>query len=161
MEIVGRATVLFLAIFVVLRLTGKRELGQMSPFELITLIVMGDLIQQGVTHQDFSMTGAMLAIFTFLFWSVTIGMLSHRMPRLRPLLEGEPVVLVRDGRAILRNLDRERIDPDELASEMRLAGIERIEEVSWAILEPEGKISFVRKDGGDVDPRLGEARPAG
>lgn len=148
MEIVGRATFLFFAVYVLLRLMGKRELGQLAPFELVALIVMGDLIQQGVTHQDFSMTGAVLAIFTFAFWSVIINGVNHHFPRLRPALEGEPVVLVCDGRTVARNLDRERVDHDELASEMRLAGIARLEDVAWAILEPEGKISFVRRDAG-------------
>jgi uncharacterized membrane protein YcaP (DUF421 family) len=154
MEIVGRATVLFLVIYLLLRLMGKRELGQLAPFELVTLIVIGDLIQQGVTHQDFSMTAAILAIVTFAFWSVVINGISHRVPRLRPMLEGEPVVLVRDGRALSRNLDRERIDKDELASEMRLAGIARLDEIAWAILEPEGKIAFIRKDHGELDLRV-------
>jgi uncharacterized membrane protein YcaP (DUF421 family) len=161
MEIVGRATVLFLVIYVLLRAMGKRELGQLAPFELVTLIVIGDLIQQGVTHQDFSMTAAVLSVLTFAFWSIVISSISHRSPRWRGVLEGEPVVLVRDGRTIARNLNRERIDDDELASEMRLAGLSRLEDIAWAILEPEGKISFVRKDGGDTDPRTGAEQPAG
>lgn len=161
MEIVGRATVMFMAIYVLLRLMGKRELGQLAPFELITLIVMGDLIQQGVTHQDFSMTGALLAILTFAFWSVLINQLSHWLPKWRPLLEGAPVVLVRNGAPIRRNMNREQIDDDEFASEMRLAGIGRLEDVAWAILEPEGKISFIKRDGSDPDPRTGENAPVG
>ncbi|MET0250544.1 MAG: YetF domain-containing protein [Novosphingobium sp.] len=161
MEIVGRATVMFLVIYLLLRLMGKRELGQMAPFELVTLIVMGDLIQQGVTHQDFSMTGASLAIITFAFWSLVMNSLSHRVPRLRSLLEGEPVVLVHHGKTIARNMNRERIDDDELAAEMRLAGIARLDQIAWALLEPEGKISFIKRDEGDLDPRVGESGTAG
>jgi uncharacterized membrane protein YcaP (DUF421 family) len=161
MEIVLRASAMFLVLYGLLRLMGKRELGQMAPFELVTLIVMGDLIQQGVTHQDFSLTGAVLAILTFAAWSLGFNALSHRFPRARRALEGEPVVLLRGGRLIDRNLNREGIDRDEFGAEMRLAGIASLDQVAWAILEPEGKISFIRKDDGDIDPRAGDAEAAG
>ena len=69
MDIVLRATVMFLVVFGLLRLLGKRELSQISPFELVVLVVLGDLIQQGITHNDFSLSGATLAIVTFGFWS--------------------------------------------------------------------------------------------
>lgn len=156
MEIVLRASVMFLVLYGLLRLMGKRELGQMAPFELVTLIVMGDLIQQGVTHQDFSMTGAVLAILTFAAWSMAFNGLSHAYPRARRALEGSPVVLIQDGSLLARNLNREGVDEDELAAEMRLAGIARLDQVAWAILEPQGRISFIRKDGEDPDPRGGE-----
>lgn len=161
MEIVGRATVLFLALYLLLRLTGRRQLGQMAPFELVTLIVLGDLIQQGVTHQDFSMTAAILAIVTFVFWSTLISTFGHHLPKLRPVLEGSPVVLVRHGQMIRRNMNRERIDDDEFAAEMRLAGIARLDQVAWAILEAEGKISFIREDDGEVDQRSGDDEETG
>jgi uncharacterized membrane protein YcaP (DUF421 family) len=160
MDIVLRASVMFLAVYGLLRLMGKRELGQMAPFELVTLIVMGDLIQQGVTHQDFSLTGATLAILTFAAWSLGFNALSHRFPRARRALEGEPVVLARDGELIARNLDREGIDRDEFGAGMRLAGIARLDQIAWAILEPEGKISFIRKDDGEIDGREADADPA-
>lgn len=151
MEIVLRASVLFVMMYGLLRLMGKRQIGQMAPFELVTLIVMGDLIQQGVTHQDFSMTAAILAVFTFAAWSLIFNVASHYLPRARRALEGEPVVLARGGKLIHANLNSERIDQDEFGSEMRLAGIARIDDVAWAILEPEGRISFIRKDDGEVD----------
>ena len=156
MEIVVRASVMFLVVYGLLRLMGKRELGQMAPFELVALIVMGDLIQQGVTHQDFSLTGATLAIVTFAAWSLAFSMASHRFPRARDWLASPPLVLVRDGKTIARNMNRERIDDDELGSQLRLAGIASLDQVAWAILEPEGKISFIRKDAGDTDPRMGD-----
>lgn len=153
MEIVIRASIMFLVLYGLLRLMGKRELGQMAPFELVTLIVLGDLIQQGVTHQDFSMTGAILAILTFAAWSLAFNALSHAFPRVRSALDGSPIVLVRNGETIKRNLDREGVDLEELASEMRLAGISRLGDIAWAILEPQGRIAFIRKDGGDHYPR--------
>jgi uncharacterized membrane protein YcaP (DUF421 family) len=156
MDIVVRASVMFVMVYGLLRLLGKRELGQMSPFEFVTLIVMGDLIQQGVTHQDFSLTGATLAICTFAAWSLAMSVLSHRFPKARGVLRSGPVVLVRDGDFIDQNMDRERIDHDEFATQLRLAGIATLDQVSWAILEPEGKISFIRKDDAPTDPRTDE-----
>ena len=150
MDIVIRASILFLFLFGLIRLMGKRELGQMAPFELVMLIVMGDLIQQAVTHQDFSITAAVLAVLTFAAWALAMNFLADRFPRLRKKLEGVPVVLVRGGRIITRNMKHEGVDEDELTSEMRIAGIARLDQVAWAILEPEGKISFIRNDGGEV-----------
>jgi uncharacterized membrane protein YcaP (DUF421 family) len=138
---------MFFAVFLLLRLLGKRELGQMAPFEVVTLVVIGDLIQQGVTHNDFSVTGAVLAIGTFAFWGVAMGWLTYAFPRLKGALEGEPRVIVRDGTLLDANLRRDRMTRGEVESEMRLAGIGRMEEVAWAILEPSGKISFIKREG--------------
>ena len=146
MDIVLRATVMFAILFALLRLMGKRELGQMTPFELVMLVVLGDLIQQGVTHNDFSLTGATLAIGTFAFWTVVLGWVVYRWPRAQKWIEGEPRVLIRDGKLIEANLRRDRLTRREIESEMRLAGIATMDEVAWAILEPEGRISFIGKD---------------
>lgn len=158
MDIVMRATVMFAVLFALLRLMGKRELGQMTPFELVMLVVLGDLIQQGVTHNDFSLTGASLAIGTFAFWTVVLGWVVYRWPRAQKWIEGEPRVLIRDGVLIEANLRRDRLTRREIESEMRLAGIATIGEVAWAILEPEGRISFIGKDKGDSS-RPDDARP--
>lgn len=146
MDIVLRATAMFAIVFLLLRLLGKRELGQMTPFEVVTLVVIGDLIQQGVTHNDFSVTGAMLAIFTFAFWSVLLGRLAYRFPAMRRLLEDEPRVIIRDGEMLSGNLRRDRLSREEVESEMRLAGIASVKDVAWGILEPNGKISFIGRD---------------
>ena len=143
MEIVLRATAMFAVIYLLLRLLGKRELGQMAPFEVISLVVIGDLIQQGITHNDFSITGATLAIVTFAFWTVVLGWLAYLFPRLRGTLEGQPRVIIRDGERLRDNLRRDRMTATEGESEMRLAGIGRIGDVAWAIREPNGKISFI------------------
>lgn len=158
MDIVIRATVMFAVLFALLRLMGKRELGQMTPFELVMLVVLGDLIQQGVTHNDFSLTGASLAIGTFAFWTVVLGWAVYRWPRAQRWIEGEPRVLIRDGALIEANLRRDRLTRREIESEMRLAGIASIGEVAWAILEPEGRISFIGKDKGDSS-RPDDERP--
>ena len=159
MDIVIRATVMFALLFGLLRLMGKRELGQMTPFELVMLVVLGDLIQQGITHNDFSLTGATLAIATFAFWATLLGWISYRWPRAERAIEGEPRVLIRDGSWIEANMKRDRLTRRELESEMRLAGIASVRDVAWAILEPEGRISFIRR--GDGEPAKAEdARPA-
>lgn len=152
MDIVLRATAMFVVLFALLRLLGKRELGQLTPFELVVLVVMGDLIQQGVTHNDFSVTGATLAICTFAFWGVVLSWLSYLFPRLKNPLEGRPQIVIRDGRLCEENLRRDRLTRAEIESEMRLAGIAHIEQVAWAILEPQGKVSFI-KHGDDGDSR--------
>jgi uncharacterized membrane protein YcaP (DUF421 family) len=153
MDIVLRATVIFLALYVLVRLMGKRELGQMTPFELIVLVVIGDLIQQGVTQNDFSLTGAIIAISTIAFLALLMSWASYLWPRAERLLEGEPRVIVRDGEVLGTNLRHNRLTVSEIESEMRLAGIGRIADVAWAILEPRGKISFIqRSDGGAEEP---------
>lgn len=147
MDIVARAAVMFFVLYVLLRIMGKRELGQLTPFELVVMIVLGDLIQQGVTHNDFSLTGAILAISTFAFLAITMSWITYLFPKAERLLDGEPRVVIRDGELLKDNLRRDRITQSEVESEMRLAGIANMEEVAWAILEPQGKISFIKKDG--------------
>lgn len=159
MDIVFRATVMFAILFALLRLMGKRELGQMTPFELVMLVVVGDLIQQGITHNDFSLTGATLAIATFAFWTVVLGWVVYLSPRAQRAIEGAPRVLIRDGELIGLNLRRDRLTRAEVESEMRLAGIAHLEDVAWAILEPEGRISFIRRSGGD-DPPPDQPKPS-
>jgi uncharacterized membrane protein YcaP (DUF421 family) len=156
MDIVLRATVIFAALYLVMRLLGKRELGQMTPFELIVLVVIGDLIQQGVTQNDFSLAGAVIAVSTIAFWALVMSWASYLWPRAERLLEGEPRVIVRDGELVEGNLRRDRLTLSEIESEMRLAGISSIADVAWAILEPRGKISFIQRadtgGGGDEPP---------
>jgi uncharacterized membrane protein YcaP (DUF421 family) len=142
-DIVWRAAIMFLLLFLITRVIGRRELASMAPFDLILLVVTGDLIQQGVTQSDYSLTGAALAVATIALLVVAISYLSFRFRRLRPLLEGEPIVLVENGRVIEANLRRERITVEELAAEARQAEITDLERVRWAVLETSGRISFI------------------
>ena len=145
MDIVFRATAMFAILFVLLRLLGKRELTQLTPFEMVVLIVLGDLIQQGVTHNDFSITGATLAIVTFAFWSLVLSWISFKWPASQKVLDGEPRIIVQHGHLLTQNLRRDRLTASEVLSEMRLAGIAHIEDVEWAVLEPRGNISFIER----------------
>lgn len=145
MDIVLRATAMFVFVFVLLRLLGKRELSQMTPFEFVVLVVLGDFIQQGVTHNDFSLTGAALAVGTFAFWSLLFSWTAYLSPKAERFLEGEPLVVIRDGALLEKNLRQDRLTRREIESAMRLNGIASVKDVAWAILEPQGKISFIEK----------------
>jgi uncharacterized membrane protein YcaP (DUF421 family) len=149
MDIVIRAAVIFLFIFVLTRMVGRRELGSLEPFDLIMLVVVGDLVQQGVTQSDYSVTGALLAVSTIGLLTVALSYASFKWRRLRPILAGEPIVLVEDGEPLQRNLQRQRITVEEVEAEARLAEIGSLRQVRWGILETDGRISFVKKgDGG-------------
>ena len=112
----------------------------------VLLVVLGDLIQQGVTHNDFSLTGAALAIGTFAFWALALNWLTFRSRRLEKLLDGEPTILVRDGALLEQAMARNRLTRSELESEMRLAGIAHVADVAWGVLETNGKISFIARN---------------
>jgi uncharacterized membrane protein YcaP (DUF421 family) len=145
MDLVIRAVVLFFFVFLLTRVVGKRELSSLEPFDLILLIVLGDAIQQGLTQDDYSVTGAIIVVTTFAFLQVTISFFGFRFRFLRRVLEGEPVVIVQDGQLIERNLKRERLTREEVAAEARQQQIESLEDVKWAVLETNGSISFIQK----------------
>lgn len=146
MDIVVRAAVMFFFLFFLLRLMGKRELGDMAPFDLILMVVMGDLVQQAVTHADTSITGAVLAVGTFALLALLISWITFRFPASQAFFEGRPRVLVINGSIDKANLARDRLTLDEVLAEMRLAGVADLRDVKCAILETNGKISFVTQD---------------
>ena len=148
MDIVVRAFFAFVFVVVVTRVIGRRELSSLEPFDLILLIVLGDLIQQGVTQSDYSFTGLILAGGTFTLLTVAVSYLVFRFRRVRPLFEPEPLILVEDGKVIDRNLRRERLTSEELAAEARLQHIPSLAEVRWAVLETSGKVSFIARNDG-------------
>jgi uncharacterized membrane protein YcaP (DUF421 family) len=143
MDLVLRTIVAFAAILLLTRIMGRRELSSMEPFDLILLIVLGDLIQQGVTQNDFSVTGALIVIMTIGLLTVFVSYANFRFRWLRPLFEGEPIVLIEAGRVMERNLRRERLTVEEVEAEARQQQIESLETVKWAVLERNGRISFI------------------
>lgn len=145
MEIVLRAAVMFAFLWFVTRVAGKRELGQLSAFELVLLVTMGDLVQQGVTQEDYSVTGAMLTVGTFLLLSVSLSYLSWRFPRSRTLLEGTPAVVITDGEPQTATMAMERLSATELREAARKEGIGDLGEVDLAVLENDGSVSFFRR----------------
>jgi uncharacterized membrane protein YcaP (DUF421 family) len=145
MDIVIRAAVIFAFLYLLMRMLGRRELSSMEPFDIILLVVIGDLVQQGVTQSDYSVTGALLAVSTIALLTVLVSWTSFRFRRLRPILAGEPIVLIEDGEVIERNLSRQRLTVEEVEAEARLEQITSLADVRWAILETNGEISFVEK----------------
>jgi uncharacterized membrane protein YcaP (DUF421 family) len=145
MDIVFRAAVAFLFILFLTRIVGRRELNTLEPFDLILLVTLGDLVQQGVTQNDFSVTGLILAAGTIGALTVLFSYLPFRFRRLRPVLEGEPLILVEDGKPIERNLRRERITLEELAAAARQKELASLDRVRWGVLETNGQITFIPK----------------
>src|SRR2546423_11035044 len=162
MDLVIRTVVVFGFILLITRIIGRRELSGLEPFDLILLVVLGDLVQQGITESDYSVTGALIVIATISVLTIGVSMLSFRSRRLRPILEGEPMILVENGRPIERNMRRERLSVEEIAAEARLQQIESLRDVRWAVLETNGRISFSPREdsGGGSDPRADDSMPA-
>jgi len=145
MDVVVRAVVGFFFVLFLTRVIGRRELSSLEPFDLIMLVMIGDLVQQGITQNDFSVTGLVLVGGTIGILTVLVSYTSFRFPRLRPVLDGEPVILVEDGKPIERNLGRNRITLEELAAAGRKNQIGSLDDVRWAVLETSGEISFISK----------------
>jgi uncharacterized membrane protein YcaP (DUF421 family) len=145
MDIVIRAAIGFGFVLLLTRVVGRRELSSLQPFDLIMLVMLGDLVQQGITQNDFSVTGLMLAGGTIGVLTVVVSYLGFRFRALRPVLEGEPVILVQDGELIEANLRRNRITKDEVLSTARQQQLASLDDVRWAVLETSGQISFIPK----------------
>ncbi len=145
MDIVLRTIAVFAFLLVLTRIIGRRELSSLEPFDLILLIVLGDAVQQGLTQDDYSLTGAFLVIGTFAVLQVFVSWIGYRFPRARPILDGEPIIIIEDGQLIERNVKRERLTRAEIAEEARTQQIAHISQVRWGVLETTGKISFITK----------------
>jgi uncharacterized membrane protein YcaP (DUF421 family) len=145
MDIVLRAVIIYVVVFAFTRALGRRELSTLQPFDLILLIVIGDLIQSGVTQNDLSVTGVLLILCTIGSLQVLTSYIAFRFRRVRPILQGEPIVLVENGKLIDRNMRRERLTLDDLAEKARLSEIASIAEIKWAVLETNGDISFIKQ----------------
>jgi uncharacterized membrane protein YcaP (DUF421 family) len=145
MDIVLRAAVAYFFILLLTRIIGRRELSSLEPFDQILLIVLGDLVQQGVTQSDYSVVGLVLAGSTVALLQGGVSWANWRFKRIRTFLDGEPIVILQDGKPIERNLRRERITVDDLAEEARQHEIGSLDEVQWAVLETTGEISFIKK----------------
>jgi uncharacterized membrane protein YcaP (DUF421 family) len=146
MQVIVRAAILYLFLVVVIRLIGRKSLAELGSFELVLLIVMGDLIQQGVTQQDYSVIGAMLAVATFTLLTIALSYITFRWRRVRPALEGAPVVVVMRGRPVEGVLRRIRVSTDDLKVAAREQGIADLRQIDLGVMEADGKFSFMRRD---------------
>ena len=149
MGVVLRSAVAFLFIFLLLKLVGKKELSELSPFELILLVVIGDIVQQGITQEDFSLTGAILAAGTLALLTVAFSYMSFKFDPARRVIEGLPVVILRDGKLLPEALDLERLQPHEVDQAARKQGLDDLSSVELAVLEPDGTISFLSPSSGN------------
>jgi uncharacterized membrane protein YcaP (DUF421 family) len=147
-DIVGRGVVVFVFLFLLMRIMGKRELSSLEPFDLILLIILGDAVQQGLTQDDYSLTGAMLAVGTIAVLQIATSYANFKFPRVRSVIDGQPLVIVQDGKPIEKNLHRERLTMDDLAVAARREGIGKLDDVAWAVIESSGTISFIKKSDG-------------
>jgi len=146
MDIVVRAAAAYFFILLLMRVVGRRELSTLEPFDLIMLVVIGDLIQQGVTQNDFSVVGLLIAGGTIAVLQMAVSWVGFRSPtKVGVVIEGEPMVLVEGGRWIEKNLRRERLTEDEVLSDARRDSISQLDQIEWAILETGGEITFIKK----------------
>ena len=146
MEIIVRATVIFAVLLVLTRGMKRRTLADMAPFELLLLVTLGDIIQQGITQEDYSVTGAVLAVSTFAFWITVLTYVTWRWRRAARIIDGVPLVIVHDGRLIEDTLKAERLPVSEVLEAARQNGIDSLEKVRLAVLETTGRISFIQHD---------------
>ena len=156
MEIVFRSLVIFFFLWLVTRAVGRSSLGELSTFQLLLYVTMGDLVQQGITQQDSSVTASVLAVATFALLTVLFGWVSWRWRRARPLVAGVPLVVVKDGEPLLDAMRHERMSLDDLYAQARQQGIHKLGEIDLAVLETDGKVSFFTREGakeGAPDPQ--------
>lgn len=143
METVVRVAVIYIALLLFFRVIGKRELSQMSSFELVTLMLIPEIVSQAIQHDDYSLINALVGVATIFTLVVLTSVLTHLSRRVAEFTDGRPTVLVREGKLVEDALDLERIQPEEIFSSMHQVGLESLAQVKWGILEPDGKISIV------------------
>ena len=145
MDVVVRAAFAYVFIVFVMRVMGRRELSSLAPADLVLIVVLGDLIQNGVTQSDLSVTGVTIAVSTFVLLTVLSSYLTFKSSRARRVIQGEPVIVVQDGNPIERNIRSERLTVDDVMEEARDKEIENLDEIKFAVLEPGGKMTFIKK----------------
>jgi uncharacterized membrane protein YcaP (DUF421 family) len=150
MDIVFRAALVFLFLWVITRVVGRSTLGELSTFELLLYIVMGDLIQQAVTQQDYSLLSAVLAIGVFALLTIALSYAAWRWPALRTLIRGTPVLVLQRGTPLTDVMRRQRLTIDDLMAAAREQGIRRLSDVEVAVLEADGSISFFKPEAGSA-----------
>lgn len=143
METVVRVLFAYALVWAAFRVMGKRELTQMSPFELVTLLMIPQLFSRALTRQDYSMTNAVIGSMTLFTLVFVTSAASYRFRWFSRVIQARPRVLVCRGALIEEHLDRERIAPEDVFAAMHKVGLQRLQQVEWAILEGDGKISLI------------------
>jgi uncharacterized membrane protein YcaP (DUF421 family) len=149
MDSVLRGVIVYFILLVILRVSGRRTLGQMTTFDFVLLLIIAETTQQALLGEDFSLTNAGLLIVTLIGIDIGLSLLRERWPRLNGLIEGLPLILVEDGRPIKERVDQSRVgEEDILAAARESQGIERMEQIKYAVLERNGGISIIPKGKG-------------
>jgi uncharacterized membrane protein YcaP (DUF421 family) len=151
MEIVFRAIVIFFFLWIITRVVGRSTVGELSTFQLVLFITMGDMVQQAVTQQDYSVTAGVLAVTVFAVLTIALSWANSRWPRVRSITHGVPVVVLEHGEPVHASLRRERLSIDDLKAAARQQGFERLSAVKLAVLEANGALSFFAADPKDED----------
>jgi uncharacterized membrane protein YcaP (DUF421 family) len=159
METVIRVVVAYVFIVLGLRIVGKRSFGQLSPADLVVLMLIPEFFQQSISREDFSMTNALIATSTLLIGVLVIDTIGYRFPRFGNLIAGKPVTVVSHGELRTDRMDRERISPDEILDAMHRAGLERMDQVKWAVLYPDGVVAVVPWSPGSSRQEVSHSRP--
>lgn len=148
MEIAIRAMVVYLFLWLVVRGTGKRSLAELTPLEMVMIVVLGDLVQPGITQEDMSITGGVIAVSVFVVLTMATDWLGRRNKAAGAFIGGTPVVVLKGGEPLMDRLDGERLTMNELKEAARVHGYRDLTQVEWAILEPDGQFSFIGKESG-------------
>ena len=156
-----RTLIIYVFLLIALRIAGKRELGQLSVFDFIVILVLSDSVQNAMVGENTSIWGGITAVAVLLLADKSLGALKRRVPKLRTALEGEPTLLIRDGSVLREAMEREGIEVDELRQALREHGIADLEEVRLAVLETDGTISVVPRTGDEwrSESKLKRRRP--
>jgi uncharacterized membrane protein YcaP (DUF421 family) len=156
MESVIRAAAIYGLLLVLFRLTGKRSLGQITTFDFILLLIISEAIQNGMVGTSYSLTNAFVLILTLVMIDILLSLIKARMPSVENWLEGVPLVIVEHGRPLIDRMQKSRVDvSDVLTAARKLQGLERLEQIKYAVLERSGDISIIPEHGGP--PRRGSA----
>lgn len=143
METIVRVAIVYFVVILGLRIAGKRTFGELTPVDLVVLMLIPEFFQQAIAREDFSMTNALIAVSTLLLLAMLMEILTYRFPRIGRVVNGGPVTVVSHGHLRSDRLDRERLAPDEILDSMHRAGLERMDQVKWAVLYPDGTVAVV------------------
>jgi uncharacterized membrane protein YcaP (DUF421 family) len=144
--LVLRSIVVYAFLMIALRVAGRRELGQMTTFDLVLLLVLANAVQNSINAGDNSLGGGLISAVTLLVMNFAVGEAAYRWRWFERIVIGRPLTLVRDGKLLLRNLKRERVTLEELRSALRKQGIDGVSQCKRAVLESDGTLTAVRHD---------------
>jgi len=143
METVVRIVIIYAVVIAGLRVLGKREFGQLSPAELVTLLIVPEIVSPALVRDDPSLTNAIVGTTTLFSLVFLVSLLMHHVRPLEKVISSSPTLLVRDGQFLAENMNKERISPEEIFTEMRKVGLYELAQVRWVVLESDGKMAVI------------------